>query len=377
MSLEYKPNHKDKVIESTIEKEEEYPEFMNKELVEKWGDEIPVFSENDPDAPEWKKTPEKKLDLTKDGLGVVYIKDESNRESNPTGTIKDRAAWELTTLYRDYARALYLKMKAGNLSEKDLNNLKIPRFSIISSGNQSTANAEAFKKYQLPPPKVIFGKDIDQEILKKHLSLRNDVYTTDLSQKLTPSDIKKLSNNENGVDITSTTAIEPTSVFYDWHVHEVFNGTPDEIYVPYGSGRLMENYLVWQTRSVRNNVEGKNDPRLKAPIAKVINTNILGGEPEEYPSDADKLHAKFKPFLLLKDEDIKSLVNFSFTGKDTGVHKFSEQQIREAYDVLVSNGIEAEVSAAGGMAVYMDRFKKGLISPDKKVVIVNTGKGLI
>lgn len=364
-------------LEREIKKEVEYPRFVNYEMVEKWGDGIPTFAEADPRAPEWKSTPVIPVDLSKDGLGEIFVKNEADRESNPTGTIKDRAAWELATLYRDYARALYLKIRTGTLDKKDLEQLVTPRLSLITAGNEGKAIAECFKQYDLPPPKLITGKDVRASIMAELLKLRADIYTTDLSRELTTADIKQISNNSDGIDITSIRAIEPSSVFYDWHVHEAFNESPDEIYVPYGSGRLMENYLVWQARTMRNESEGRRDPRLKVPASKVIAMNVFGAEPSEYPSDADKLAAPFKPFLLFKDEDIDAVVNLSFTGSQTGKSKITEEQIRQAHQLLASHGIEAEPSGAAGLGLYVDRFERGLVKKGKKSLIVNTGKGLI
>lgn len=364
-------------LQREIKKEIEYPHFINYEIVEKWGDGIPAFAEADPVAPEWKATPVVHIDLSKDGLGEIFVKNEADRESNPTGTIKDRAAWELATLYRDYARALYLKIRTGALDKKGLERLVMPRFSLITAGNEGKAVAECFKKYDLPPPKLIIGKNTRSTIINELIKLRADVYIADLSSELTTEDIKQISNNSCGIDITSIQAIEPSSVFYDWHVHESFNESPDDIYVPYGSGRLMENYLVWQARSMRNESKRRRDPRLKVSISKVITMNVFGAEPAEYPSEADKLVAPFKPFLLFKDEDINALVNLSFTGSETGKNKITEEKIRQAYQLLTSHGIEVEPSSATSLALYIDRFEKGLVKSGRKTLIINTGKGLI
>lgn len=364
-------------MDREVKKELEYPRCVTYEMVEKWGDGIPAFAEADPHAPEWRTTPSILIDLSGDGFGEIFVKDESSLESNPTGTIKDRAAWELATLYRDFARALYLKIRIGALDKKNLEKIVLPRLSVITSGNEGKAIAECFKKYDLPPPKLIIGKDTRLSIVDELLKLRADIYAIDLSRELTVEDIKRLSSNLDGVDLTSIRSIEPSSVFYDWHVHEAFKEIPAEIYVPYGSGRLMENYLVWQARSLRNESEGRRDPRLKIPVSQVISMNIFGAEPAEYPSQADKLGAQFKPFLLFEDEDIQALVSFALTGSETGKYKITEKHIQQAHQLLTSHGIEAEPSGAAGLALYLDRFERGLVQQGKKVLIVNTGKGLI
>lgn len=362
--------------ERTVVKTVAFPKFMSVELMDVWGDEIPAFSEADPTHPEWRATPIIPLDLSSRGFGVVYIKNEADRTSNPTGTIKDRAAWELATLYRDYARALYLKIRGGTLQKGELDRQVIPRLSLMTAGNEGRAIAACFEKYKLPPPKMIVGNDVKKSILDELRKLRADIYVVDLSKELSPENIKALSDNEGGIDITSVRVIEPESVFYDWHVYEVFNENPDHVYVPYGSGRLMENYLTWQMRSARNDSEGKRDPRLKAPVAKVISINVFGAEPEAYPSIADKLSFPFKPFLIFKDQDTRALVSLSFTGKDTSRQKVAEEYIQEGLKIFTEYNIDAEPSAAAGLGLYMHRFERRLVDRRSKVLIVNTGKGL-
>ncbi|QQG38699.1 MAG: hypothetical protein HYS32_03800 [Candidatus Woesearchaeota archaeon] len=94
----------------------EYPEVLDWGRVERWADEIPVKSENDPENPEWRATPVRELDLRGDGYGFVHVKDESDIRSNPTRNIKDRPAWEIAALYRDFARALWMKGREGVLN---------------------------------------------------------------------------------------------------------------------------------------------------------------------------------------------------------------------------------------------------------------------
>jgi hypothetical protein len=214
-------------------------------------------------------------------------------------------------------------------------------------------------------------------------NLYADVYLFDLSKAvLTADDIKTLTNNTHGIDITSVVVIEPHAVFYDWHVHEAFNEEPDEIYVPYGSGRLMENYLTWQQRTVRNELQGARDQRLRASAAKVATMDVLGAEPEALDSIADKLTKPCNPFALLKagqkdasDSDVSALKRFAFSGKNTGVYPVPEAYIKKAYDIL-SQFLRTEPSGSAGLALYLQRFDQGLANPERKVLVVNTGRGL-
>ncbi|MEA2037538.1 MAG: PLP-dependent lyase/thiolase [Nanoarchaeota archaeon] len=356
-------------LDRIVLKEIEYPKRMSWRLVEEWAD-IPLLSENDPNNPEWIPTPVVKADLSKYGYGTVYIKDESNKESNPTGTIKDRPAWDLATIGRDYARLLDLKLKAGVLNG-NVGSLSVPRLTLMTEGNAGTAIAERFEGHGLPPIKLIVNKNMPEERLNELMKLYADIYMIDLDQKaLSPEEIKMFSNNPNGLDLTSVQIFEPHAVFYDWHVHEVFNEKPDEVYVPYGSGRLFENFLTWQYRNLRN-----QDPRLKIQLSKLASMDIFGAEPEIRDSVADKLTKSFNPFTILDDNDVSGLITHSFSGDHTGTYKVKEEKIKEAYRILKDLKIEAEPSGAASLALYLQRYEAGQVDPGKKIMVVNTGKG--
>ena len=70
---------------------------------------IRVASENDPskpeyppDDPEFPATPTYKIKVP--GFSNVWLKDESK---NPTGTHKDRMAWEMVVSYKDFLTNLH------------------------------------------------------------------------------------------------------------------------------------------------------------------------------------------------------------------------------------------------------------------------------
>jgi len=360
-------------LESTIVKEVEYPELMDWSLVERFADGIPCFNQDDPKNPEWKPTPVIELDLTSQDYGVVYVKDESDKRSNPTGTIKDRAAWELATLFRDWARSLYFRKNQVN---ENVGNIVVPRFSIITAGNVGRSVSNMFQGFGLPPMKLLVDASVTPERLEVLKKLYADIYLVDLKEQLTPEKIRALTNNKDGIDITSVMSIEPNAVFYDWHVHEAFNQAPDEIFVPYGSGRLFENYLTWQQRTIRSDANNKKDPRLKISAGRVASMSILGAEPVKQNSIADKLTKSFNPFVIFKDQDISALIHLAFTGASTGVYKVSEERIRQAYEFLTSKGITTEPSACAGLALYLQRYDQDKIDPRKKILVVNTGKGI-
>ena len=357
--------------ETLVLKEIEYPDRMSWDLVDRFADEMPSY-DNDPSNPEWRATPVIPIDLRSEGYGIVHVKDESDKRSNPTQTIKDRAAWEIATLYRDFGRGLYLKRKSGSLNG-DVGSIPVPRLSLITAGNVGRAISHVFNRYGLPPMKLLLDSSLSTERLDILKGLYADLYMVNLDERLLlPHDIKRLTNNADGVDITSVMAIEPQAVFYDWHVHEAFNESPDEIYLPYGSGRLFENYLTWQERALRNQ---RQDPRLMADIGKVIGMSILGGEPAKRDSLANKLTKSFNPFVLFDDQDIAAMKSFSFTGRNTGIYQVPEERIIEAYQLL-SRHMDTEYSSSAGLALYLQRFSEGKVDTKNKVLVVNTGKGI-
>lgn len=357
-------------LDVDIIQEIEHPKEMSWEVVEKWADGIPVFSENDPAHPEWRSTPTFPVDLSSVGYGLVFVKNEADRESNPTQTIKDRVAWELTTLFRDYARGLYLKKREGLLNG-NIGSLVVPRLSYVTAGNVGRAVSNMFQLYELPPMKLLVDASISPEKLEILKGLHADIYRANLSKEsLTAEEIKRLTNNERGIDITSVASIEPQAIFYDWHVHEAFNEMPNGVYVPYGSGRLMENYLTWQMRNAR-----ERDPRLRIPIARLLDISVLGAEPEKRNSVADKLTKAYNPFVTFGYQDILALGTLAFTGRNTGIYKVPEERIKQAHELL-SRYCETEPSASAGLALYLQRFDEGKVRPLDKILVVNTGKGI-
>lgn len=356
--------------DSTVIKEIEYPKRMDWDLVMRWADEIPSFDENDPSHPEWRATPAFPLDFSSEGYGLVHIKDESDIRSNPTKTIKDRPAWELATLHRDHAKGLFLRKREGILNG-NIGSIVVPRFTYVTAGNMGKSIANMFERYGLPPMKLLVDSSIPPERLEILKGLHADIYMADLSKRpLTAEEIKRMTNNKNGIDITSVIILEPNAIFYDWHVHESFNENPDEIYLPYGSGRLMENYLTWQMRNTRH-----KDPRLRIPVGRLVNISILGVEPEIGKSIADKLTKDYNPFVIFREPDISALGALAFTGRNTGVYQVPEERIEQAYQML-RRCCDTEPSASAGLALYLKRFDEGKVNPRKKVLIVNTGKGI-
>lgn len=108
---------------------------------------IKVLSENNPHAPEFPPgnpkfpaTPTYRIKVP--GFTNVWLKDES---VNPTGTHKDRMAWEIVVRYREFLLAKQRGVGGGT----------IPHASIISSGSAAIAIQTMLERYRLPSLKVL------------------------------------------------------------------------------------------------------------------------------------------------------------------------------------------------------------------------------
>jgi len=317
----------------------------------------PLKPEFPPDNPRFPATPTKKIDIS--GFKQVFVKDDS---VNPTGTHKDRMAWEIVCQYKNFL----LAKKMG------LINTPLPQFSIISSGNAAIALSYFLEKYKLPKPKILINDDTPIKIRNYLKTIYCEIYVTDLAKKpLNFREILALTKNPNGFDITSNEALDPHTIFYDWMSFEIINQSPDYILVPFGTGSLYENICniikeeLWKV--------GKNDPRLKVDINKMRKCNIIGATVNRPNSKAYMLYSPHLPFTQFNEQWLNFYKKFGYVGKDSNVYIVSEETIEEAFELLNSQGINCEHSGAIGLAYLLEN--KNNLPKDKKYLIVNTGKG--
>jgi len=325
---------------------------------------IKIGSDNDPSRPEFPPdnprfpaTPTKKIELI--GFDNVFVKDES---VNPTGTHKDRMAWEIVRHYRNFLIA----KKIGLIKEP------LPNFSIISSGNAAIALSYFFKKYNLPKPKILIDDDTPKKIFNYLKKQYCEIYVTNLAKKpLSYEEILELTNNPNGFDITSNEALNPHTIFYDWLSFEVINQTPDYILVPFGSGSLYENICNVIKEEILK--VGKKDPRLKVDINKLRLCHIIGATVNRPDSKAYMLYSPHLPFTQFNEQWLNFYKKFGYIGEKSNVYIVSEEAIEEAFELLNSHGINCEHSGAAGLAFLLENKNK--LPKDKKYLIINTGKG--
>lgn len=324
-------------------------------------DSIIVASENDPllpefpaDDPKFPATPTYKIEVP--GFTNVWLKDESK---NPTGTHKDRMAWEIVVTYRD----LLLAKERGQISGQ------LPHMSIISSGSAALAIQTQLKKYKLPHLKVLVDFHIEKIIKDSLEELGCEIFMVDLSKKaLSTEEILAYTHNTEGFDITSNESLNPTTRFYDWLSYEIINSSPEYCFIPFGTGHLYENILNINKKEVSSIV---HDPRFSGEVKALRNCNFIGATTNNPRSKADKLYSPHLPFVHFDEQWIR-LYRGRFCGNLSNVFPMKESFLDKALTIAKEQGIDCEPSGIAGLAMLLQMKDK--VPKDAKILIVNTGK---
>jgi len=321
-----------------------------------------VASENDPsrpefpaDNPKFPATPTYRIKVP--GFSNVWLKDESH---NPTGTHKDRMAWEIIVTYKDFL----LAKKRGQIKEP------MPSMSIISSGSAAVAIQKQLKKYRLPDLKVLVDVNIDESILGYLRKIGCEIYETDLGRKpFHWKDILALTHNPEGFDITSSEALDPTTRFYDWLSYEIINTSPDYCFIPFGTGNLYENVLNINKKEVSTK---NHDPRFKGNIGLLRNCNFMAVTTNNPRTKAEKLYSPHLPFVHFDEQWIRLYRHAGFCGPKSNVYLLQEHFLSKAILLAESQGINCEPSGIAGLGLLLQM--KEQIPKNKKILIVSTGK---
>jgi len=322
---------------------------------------IIVASENDsdkpefpPDDPKFPATPTYKIEVPE--FSNVWLKDESH---NKTGTHKDRMAWEMIVTYKEFL----LSKNAGKIKE-------LPKSSILSSGSAALAIQTQLKKYKLPNLHVLMDSQTDSSIVNNLKKVGCKVFLEDLGKKTFDwENILRLTHNEQGFDITSNEAYDPTVRFYDWLSYEIINSDAEFIFVPSGTVQLYENIINIVKKELNYKV---NDPRFKGSMEILKKTSILGATTTNPKSKADKLYAPFLPFANYSKQWIKFYRYTGLTGEMSQVYDLEEKYLDEAIKIANEQKINCEPSGIAGLGLLLQIKDK--IPKDKKILIVNTGK---
>ncbi len=326
---------------------------------------IVVASENNPkkpefpsDNPKFPATPTYKIDLP--GFSNVWLKDESY---NPTGTHKDRMAWEIVVTYRDF---LLAKKRGVSHSQKSF----LPAMSIISSGSAAIAIQMQMKRYGLPNLKVLVDISLSSDLAEYLRKIGCEIYITDLSKKpYNWKDILALTHNPNGFDITSSEALDPTTRFYDWLSYEIINSSPDYCFIPFGTGNLYENILNINKKEVSTQ---NHDPRFSGDVETLRRCNFFGATTSNPRSKAEKLYSPHLPFVHFDERWIRLYRYAGYCGFESDVYSIEEKFLDKAMEFANSHGVNCEPSGIAGLALLLQM--KNRLPKNKKILIVSTGK---
>lgn len=324
---------------------------------------ILVPSENDPnnpefppDNPKFPATPTYKIKVP--GFSNVWLKDDSiNRYS---GTHKDRLAWEVVILYRNFLLAKKRGQQKGPL----------PKFSIISAGSAAIAIGRMLKNYGLPRLNVLVDKNLNLKIYEAIKKSHCQVFKTDLSLKpFTSHEILALTKNKNGFDLTLNHGVGLEIGNYDWMSYEILNNSPDYCFIPFGTGIIFSKVLEINKLEVGY---AKHDPRFHGDVKILRNCNFMGTTTKNPKSKADKLYAHHLPLPRIDEDWLKFYIKSGFCGSKTGIYIIKERYLDEAMKIAGSQGINCEPSGIAGLALMLQMKNK--LPRNKKMLIVNTGK---
>ncbi len=266
------------------------------------------------------KTPLLKVDEFCNHFGIpnLLVKDESK---NPFGTWKDRRA------------ELIIKKAKHEFVDK---------LCLITSGNAGFSLAKYAAKSNI---KVVSIVDINlpSSIKEPLQEICYKVIETKLSESiLKPEEVIALAReNDKEVIWDVTNGFQDA---YESIIREIKNDNPDYIICPIGSGEAFVGLF-----------DGIQKLKIK--------TILIGVGPETSPSFADKLHTPWTPYQAKME---------SILAQGNRIIRLTEPEIREAYN-FAKDRINCEPSSA----VVFGAFSKMNFERDKKIIIINSGKGLL
>ncbi|MEK6780186.1 MAG: PLP-dependent lyase/thiolase [Bacteroidota bacterium] len=318
---------------------------------------ILVPSLNDPNKPEFPPKPfftpkfpaSATYQIQLSGFTNVWLKDES---TNPSGTHKSRMAWEVLIKAKRY---------------------QIKEISLISSGSAATAIQYFFNLYGITTVlKVLVDLRMSPEIKKHLIDMGCRVYETDLSKKLlTGKEIKELTDNKTGIDITYREVLDRyNDNYYDWLSYEIINENPEYCFIPFGTGDLFVNILIIAEREFNNRIF-KHDPRFKGDINTISKCNFIGATTHSESTSLDKLFSYHLPSLKDYNDYLASLIMNDRIGQGSGILDVEEEYIEEALRIAQQQYIKCEPSGIAGLALLLQN--KNDIPNNAKILIVNTG----
>jgi cysteine synthase len=308
-----------------------------------------------PGSPRWPATP----CLRREFAGHDFlIKDESQ---NPSGTHKDRWAWEKVVQYK---QIIERALEAGD------DRIKLPAYSMISSGSAALALQCMLRIHQLPDLHVgVDGQRVKQRIIDKLRAHGAEVHRLDLKEEiLTEEQVCMETQNHGGHDVTPRHARASFEEHhYDWMVYEILEEKPKHIFVPFGSGGLFASimYIIEAEKS------GRRDDRLREGSASIENVNLYGATSDDPKTNMEMLFAYHRPMLGGIEQDLERFVADKVLGSRSAICDVGNNDAVRAVEWAQGARIRTDYSGAAGLALFMKMA--GDIPPDELVLVVNTG----
>lgn len=293
------------------------------------------------------QTPTRHIEVQK--YSHIFVKDES---VNPTGTHKDRMAFEIAKFYSQ-------QIKYSQFSQNAL-----PACSIISAGNAAMAIGSVFAKFGLPKLKVLMDRTIGIDIRRILNENHCEIYTAPIfNNVLTAEQILEYTNNIDGIELTSFSVYNSDILFYRELAKEILADEPDVIIVPYGSGVLFQNICA-AIYALNCNIKS----------TKRVLCDVIGVTTSNPKSKANKLYSAYSPFDYNRIF-LQFLKKFAFIGQKSNIVSFNEISLDRAQSIFANKNINVEASSAAGLAYLLDAQE--YLDKRQKYIIVSTGLGTL
>jgi hypothetical protein len=322
----------------------------------------PQKPEFPPNTPRFPATPEVFLQTEP---FTLIIKDES---WNPTGSHKDRWAWEKLLWYR----AVIQEALETHGTRKAL--IQLPAMSMISSGSAAFALQTLLRLHGLPPLRVVMdGTRTDEAVMAKLRSIGALVYTKNLDDKfLDAFEVLDATANVGGLEITTRDIATPGhQCFYDWLVCEILLLRPTYIFVPFGTGDLFTNILTLLADEASPEPRDKRIEELTREELRGI--HVLGATTNEPSTRMDKLFAKFRPTEKDINAKLADLIEKGVIGDRSAIIPIDDRWASQAQRVARDHNVRTELSGIAGLGLFRAINEQLSLTTKDVVVIVNTG----
>ena len=299
---------------------------------------------------------------------TLWYKDES---INPTGTHKDRMAWEIYLWYDNE-----IKKQINTPGQK----ISLNSLSLISSGSAAYSVQKLLKDRGLPNLRVLMDSNINIKLIE--FLEKNDckVYLQDLDEKeYSSKEILEMTDNEDGLDLTYSPEFDKSrEVYYDWLSYEVLNQNPNWVFIPVGTGDLYKNIILRNSKEMDKKVFSK---RFFGDKKILMQCNFVGAASNKKQSKMKMLYSAFqnKTIKNIQSKIIEPLKNKQSCGDESDIKLVQEKYVDAAIEIGAYFNIKCEPSGISGMALFlqMANNKKIFIKPHDKIIIINTGKSAV